>query len=252
MKKEEIAIQEQMADGGGSAFRKYQRLLVGRRGLGALLLYELMAVVSGWPGAAGIWLRGVVYRWILGACGHGVVFGRYVVLRHPHKIRLGDNVVIDDFCMLDAKGHCNDGIRVGNGVFLGRNSILSCKNGSIVLEDNVNIGFNCEIVSASLVTVGADSLMAAFSYLVGAGHVYQEVDTPILDQDRCSSGIRVGKNVWIGAGVIVNDGLQIGDNAIIGAGAVVTRTVGEYAVAAGIPARVLRDRRSKEAPVDAG
>jgi acetyltransferase-like isoleucine patch superfamily enzyme len=52
-------------------------------------------------------------------------------LRHPHKI-IGDNVVIDDLCCLDAKGTDNRGITIGNGVFVGRNTILSCKNGDIV------------------------------------------------------------------------------------------------------------------------
>ena len=55
------------------------------------------------------------------------------MLRHPHKIRIGDNVVIDDNCLIDAKGESNAGIRIGSGVFIGRNTILSCKNGDIEL-----------------------------------------------------------------------------------------------------------------------
>ncbi len=74
-------------------------------------------------------------RWLLGSCGRNVVFGQNVVLRHPHKIHIGDNVVIDDNCLLDAKGEGNDGIRIGSGVFIGRNTILSCKDGDIDLED---------------------------------------------------------------------------------------------------------------------
>ena len=41
------------------------------------------------------------------------------------------------------------GITIGNGVFIGRNTILSCKNGDIALGDGANIGFNCEVFSAS-------------------------------------------------------------------------------------------------------
>ena len=55
------------------------------------------------------------------------------MLRHPHKIHIGSNVVIDDNCLLDAKGETNRGIRIGDGVFIGRNTILSCKNGDIEL-----------------------------------------------------------------------------------------------------------------------
>ena len=50
----------------------------------------------------------------------------------PHKIRIGDNVVIDDNCLLDAKGDANSGHHASaDGVFIGRNTILSCKNGDI-------------------------------------------------------------------------------------------------------------------------
>src|SRR4051812_24396892 len=145
----------------GSAREKYAALVVGRPGWGALLKYELVQQASqNVAGALGLALRKIMFPWLLGACGRNVVFGQNVVLRHPHKIRIGDNVVIDDNCLLDAKGRANAGIRIGAGVFVGRNSILSCKDGDIELEDGANIGFNCEIFSASRVSIGRDTLMA--------------------------------------------------------------------------------------------
>ncbi len=107
-------------------------------------------------GALGFALRKTLFPWLLGACGRNVIFGQNVVLRHPHKIRIGDNVVIDDNCLLDAKGDSNRGITIGSGVFVGRNTILSCKNGDIELADGANIGFNCEIFSASRVRIGRE------------------------------------------------------------------------------------------------
>ena len=56
--------------------------------------------------------------------------------------------------VLDAKGTTNRGIDIGRGVFLGRGTILSCKDGDIVLGDHANIGFHCEVFSGSSVTVG--------------------------------------------------------------------------------------------------
>src|SRR6185436_17206812 len=98
-----------------------------------------------------------------------------------------DNVVLDDNCLIDAKGTSNAGIRIGSGVFIGRNSILSCKNGDIDLADGVNIGFNCEIFSASRVTVGARSLLAAYCYVIGGDHDFSNTAQPVLDQDRKST-----------------------------------------------------------------
>ena len=135
--------------------------------------------------------RGCI-RWCSAAVGRNVVFGANVTLRHPHKIAIGDNVVIDDQCCLDAKGTDNRGIVIGSGVFVGRNTILSCKNGDIVLEDRANLGFNCEIFSASTVRVGADVLMAAYTYLVGGDHLYDRIDIPVLQQGRTARGIDVG------------------------------------------------------------
>ena len=68
----------------------------------------------------------------------------------------------------------------GTGVFVGRNTILSCKNGDIVIDDHANLGFNCEVFSASRVRVGKSILMAAYTYLVGGDHLYDRVDIPVL------------------------------------------------------------------------
>jgi acetyltransferase-like isoleucine patch superfamily enzyme len=240
----EIArAQDQLADRRLSARQKYSNLVVGRPGLGALLRYEITVLLSqAVPGALGLALRKALYPRLLGACGRNVVFGQNVVLRHPHKIRVGSDVVIDDNCLIDAKGDQNAGITIGNGVFLGRNTILSCKNGDIELGDGANLGFNCEVFSASRVTIGANALFAAYCYVIGGDHDRSDASLPVSQQRRTSAGVAVGSAVWMGAGAKVMDGVSIGDDAIIGAGAVVRESVPARAVAVGIPARVVGTR----------
>src|SRR5918992_3095361 len=238
-------IQDELFNENRSKGDKYRELFVGRPGIGALIAYETAMLLSSWvPGALGLVLRSIMYPWVLGSVGRNVVFGANVTLRHPHKIRIGDNVVIDDLCCLDAKGTDNKGILIGNGVFIGRNTILSCKNGDIVIDDHANLGFNCEIFSASRVRVGKSILMAAYTYLVGGDHLYDRTDIPVLEQGRTARGIDVDDHVWLGAHVVVTDGARVGRDAIIGAGAVVVGDVPEFSVAAGIPAKVIRDRRA--------
>lgn len=235
--------QEQLFNAGTSARQKYAKLVVGRTGLGALVAYELVMLASQWvPGALGLALRKVLYPKLLGACGRNVVFGQNVVLRHPHKIRLADNVVVDDNCLLDAKGDTNSGIRIGSGVFIGRNTILSCKNGDIDLADGVNIGFNCEVFSASRVAIGTGTLLAAYTYVIGGDHDFSDPSKSILEQGRKSDGVSIGSGAWIGAGAKVLDGVTVGDTAIVGAGAVVTRDVPAQSVVVGIPAKVVSNR----------
>jgi acetyltransferase-like isoleucine patch superfamily enzyme len=235
--------QDQLFAPGKSNRAKYVELVVGRPGLGALLKHELIVMFAqSWPGALGLAIRKALYPMLLGSCGRNVIFGQHVVLRHPHKIHIGSNVVVDDNCLVDAKGDANRGIRIGDGAFIGRNTILSCKNGDIELGDGVNIGFNCEVFSASRVTIGRSVLMAAYSYVIGGDHDFSDPSKTVLEQVRTSAGVAIGDGVWMGAGAKILDGVTIGEGAVIGAGAVVRENVPASAIAVGIPARIVASR----------
>jgi acetyltransferase-like isoleucine patch superfamily enzyme len=235
--------QEQLFDRRRSAREKYADLVVGRPGWGALIKHEIVTLTAqAMPGALGLALRKVLYPVLLGACGRNVVFGQNVVLRHPHKIRIGDDVVVDDNCLLDAKGAENRGIVIGNGVFIGRNTILSCKNGDIDVEDGANIGFNCELFSASHVRVGRDTLVAAYCYLIGGDHDFSDASRSVIAQTRKSAGVNVGAGAWLGAGAKILDGVTVGDRAIVGAAAVVRSDVPAGAIAVGVPAKIVGQR----------
>jgi acetyltransferase-like isoleucine patch superfamily enzyme len=236
-------VQDDLSSARVSAREKYCALIVGQPGWEALLKYELVVMLSqSVPGALGLAMRKGLYPLLLGACGRNVVFGQNVVLRHPHKIHIGDNVVIDDNCLVDAKGTSNAGIRIGSGAFVGRNTILSCKNGDIELGEGANIGFNCEVFSASRVRIGARAMLAAYCYLIGGDHDFTDASRPVLEQARTSAGISVGDGAWLGAGAKVLDGVEIGRNAVIGAGAVVRGSVPDRATAVGVPARIVGTR----------
>jgi|SRR5215204_3496988 len=235
--------QEQLFAPGVSARDKYSALVVGRPGWRALLHYELVQMIGQTvPGAIGLVLRKTFYPSLLGACGRNVVFGQHVSIRHPHKVRIGSNVVIDDNCLIDAKGETNAGITIGDGVFIGRNSILSCKNGNIEIGDGANIGFNCELFSASRVSIGADTLLAAYCYVIGGDHDFSDPAASILAQGRRSAGVAIGAGAWLGAGAKILDGVTIGDRAIVGAGAVVREAVPDGSIAVGVPARIVGHR----------
>jgi len=239
----QVGIQDAMGERSASSLRKYQDLVIGSRSLGRLILHETVVLTSSWvPGALGLLLRKILYPLLLGRVGRGAVFGQGVVLRHPHKIRIGDGVTIDDLVLLDAKGTSNRGIEIGDGVFLGRGTILSCKDGDITLGDHTNLGFHCEIFSGSSVVVGRHGLFAAQAYLVGGGHEFETAGVAVVDQPRVSRGITLGENVWLGTGAKVLDGVRVGTGAVVGANAVVTADLPDGVVAAGVPARVLRRR----------
>ncbi len=243
--KKPLKIQQSMG-GSGSALERYMDLVVGRRGIWNLLRYELvMMVAQKRAGALGLVLRKWLYPLVLGHTGRGVTFGADVVLRHPHKIRIGDGAVIDEHVLLDAKGEDNRGIDIGPGSYIGRNSIVSCKNGDITLGENANVGWHCTIAATSSIRIGRDNIIAAYSYIIGGGNYrFDDIDGPICRNydESGKGGVVLGDDVWLGSHVAVLDGVTVGDGCVVASGATVTRDLPPRSVNVGTPAKTVRQR----------
>jgi acetyltransferase-like isoleucine patch superfamily enzyme len=120
------------------------------------------------------------------------------------------------------------------------------------VTDEVATGADCSInpfaVVRGTVRLGEGVRIGAHSSLLGFNHGAAP-DLPVHRQPVTSKGITVGDDVWIGSQVVIVDGVTIGDHCIIGAGAVVTKDLPAWTIAAGNPARPLRDRReTRRAP----
>lgn len=104
---------------------------------------------------------------------------------------------------------------------------------------NVYANFNLTLVDDTHIYVGDGTMLAPNVVLATAAH-------PILPELRekqyqFNLPVYIGKNCWLGAGVIVLPGVHIGDNTVIGAGSVVTKDIPAGVVAVGNPCRVLRE-----------
>ena len=161
--------QDQLFQAGGGARAKYSALIVGTPGLGALLKHEARRArrAGGARRARARAAQDAAIRWLLGSCGRNVVFGQNVVLRHPHKIHIGDNVVIDDNCLLDAKGEAQRRHYASAAACSSAATRSSrARTATSTLADGANIGFNCEMFSASRVRDRARTRsLAAYAYL---------------------------------------------------------------------------------------
>jgi len=232
-----------------SAFAAYRSLVYGDASLAFIIKSELLQFfIGGLPGAAGLFLRSKLYKSLFKNVAGKLVVGRNVVLRHSKKIELGSGVILDDNCVIDAKGTDNRGIIIGNGVFIGRGSIIYCKNGNITFGDRVNISSSCTVFSSNDLTIGDGTMIGAYSYILNGGEYDMYSELPFADQDgmQTAGPLKIGNNCWMGARVTILDGAaNIGDHCVIAAGAVVTKKLPQNSVAAGIPARVIKTIEKK-------
>lgn len=239
-------IRDKLAEGRDSPLGTYRKLTVGQAGLGYLILYELlMMLVAPMPGGLGFYLRRKLYPLILGKVGMGVIIGRNVSLRHPRRIVLGDNVTIDEYCVVDARGGTGDsGVVLEDGVILNRGCMVLAKNGPVHIARRTTVGSNSAIVSLSGVDIGEAALFAGNCCLSAGSYNVDNAAAAIMDAGAYSKGpIRIGSGAWLGTGAIVLDGVSVGAGAVIGAAALVTSDVPDRSIAAGVPAKIVRDRR---------
>ena len=214
----------------------------GQVGLSRFIVYEFLTSLLGpMPGGIGFYLRKKFYPGLFKKTGAGLIIGRNVVIRHPNKIELGDNVTIDDNCLIYGRGAGPAGFSLEDNVIINRNCMLLAKTGPIRVGKRTSIGSNSVIVSMDGVELGEAVLMAGGCSISAGSYHFNNVNVPVMDQGAYSIGpIRIGDMAWLGTGVIVIDGVNIGDGAVVGAGAVVVKKIPENAVVVGIPARVIR------------
>jgi len=235
--------QREFSDTKRSGLSVYRRLVVGERGVGALILHELAQLfVSNLPGLVGLGARSKVMPLLLKKCGRRPAIGRSVTFRIPQQVELGDGVLVDDFAALDVRGAKGE-IAIGDRVSIGRFSTIAAKGGGIHLKSGVNVGSYCRIATNSNVTVGESVLIGAYCYIGPGNHTEGENEKPLIEQPMdIRGGVQIGNHAWLGTGVTVLDGVKIGHHAIIGAHSLVTSDVPDWGVAVGTPARVIKVR----------
>lgn len=140
-------------------------------------------------------------------------------------------------------------LRIGDGCVLDRGMTIECR-GILHIGARVIFGHHCTLGVRESLIIGDDAMLAEMVSVRDHDHRFDDLETPIREQGMVCAPIVIGRNVWIGAKVSVVKGVTIGDNAIIGANAVVTRDVPANAIAAGVPARVIKMRNGADKMLD--
>lgn len=246
---EDSYIRAKLYGGDKSDLRRYADLVCGEgSSYWSLFKYELLTcLLAGRRGALGLFLRKKLYPCLFKECGRGVIFGRNLTIRNGKNIVLGDRVVIDDDCVLDARGAGEDGVRIGSGTILNRAVSVQAKIGPVHIGEACDIGMHSDVHAQGGVFIGDKVVLGGGGKISGGVFQIDRSDDDGREQDRTTRGpIRIDSKCLIGMGSMFLDGVHVGEGVVIGAGSVVLKDVPAYCVAAGQPARVLRERTSRD------
>lgn len=155
--------------------------------------------------------RGAFARW--------PIQGEIVEMFREGRLEVGEGTLFEPGVWLT--GGERGRIRIGSGTFL--NQLVM-----VAAAELVEIGDHCMAANGALIT--------------DADHRFDDLARPITHQGFTAKGpTRIGDNVWLGANAVVTGGVTIGERSVIGAGSVVTQDIPAGVIAAGTPARVLRE-----------
>ena len=135
-------------------------------------------------------------------------------------------------------------MEIGRWVHIGDGNAIRCHEGSMRIGDKAVFGRQ-NVVNCYLdIELGEAALVADWVYICDFDHVTTDIHQPIKDQGIVKSPVRIGPDTWICTKVTITKGTRIGRGCVIGAHAVVRGEIPDYAIAAGMPAKVVRDRRT--------
>jgi acetyltransferase-like isoleucine patch superfamily enzyme len=135
------------------------------------------------------------------------------------RLTIGEGTKLEPGCWITLAPEAR--ISIGRGCFLNRETMLAAQE---------------------LIEIGDHVMFANHCFVGDADHKFDDPSLPITWQGFTPRGpVRIGDNVWLGKGTVVRGGTEIGDRCVIGANSVVTRNLPPASIAAGVPAKILRE-----------
>ena len=147
------------------------------------------------------------------------VHGNVLEALRQGRLDVGEGTLLEPGVWITAPGEAR--VRIGAGSFLNLGVMVAS-------VDEVEIGSHCMFANGCFVTDG--------------NHRFEDAEQPVTWQGFSTKGpTRVGDNTWCGANVVITSGVTVGERCVIGANSVVTDDIPARSIAAGAPAKVLRE-----------
>lgn len=192
-------------------------------------------------------IRGSILKIFLKEANGILFIGKRVKIKETGRIKIKGSLTIEDGCFINALS--KKGITFGNNFSLGRNSIIECTGvirelgEELIIGDNVGIAANAFIAMRGKIEIGDNTIFGPNVSLHAENHNFDNLDKPIKLQGATRKGIKIGEDCWIGSKVTILDGVNIGNHVIVAAGAVINKDIPDYAVAGGVPAKIIKMRK---------
>ena len=174
----------------------------------------------------------------------------YTVFMHPALVlfngRIGKNFFLGQHALVKGKKYLSIGnnVRIGDYFQLRTYDLFAGEkySPSVEIEDECYIGERFKVLANDSVIIKKGSLIAGNVFITTENHSIERVDEgeKYGNQPLTHEPIEIGEYSWIGENVIILPGVKIGKWSVIGAGSVVTKSIPDYTIAVGNPAKPIK------------
>lgn len=194
----------------------------------------------------GMLIRGSRKGIFFGSRGKRLFVGKKTKFFCSKQIFAGNGVSIQDGVLLNALS--KEGVHFGDNASIGADTVIKV-SGSLLeigkgfwLGNYSSLANDCFVGAAGGVWIGDYVAIGQNVRFHSENHEFSDISKKICEQGTTHKGIKIGNDCWIGAGAVFLDGAAIGNGCVVGANAVVNGVFPDYAVIAGVPAKIIRMR----------
>lgn len=185
----------------------------------------------------------------MGKSSGWVLVGKQVSIRYAGYLEAGKQLIIEDYAEINARS--TQKIILGNRVTIGKYAIIRPGNlyggepgEGLRVGDHSNIGPYCYIGCSGFISIGNNVMISPRVSIYAENHVFDSLDATIKSQGVKRESVVIEDDCWIAANSILLAGVTIGKGSVVAAGSVVTQDVPPFSVVAGVPARIIKNRRT--------
>lgn len=195
-------------------------------------------------------IRGLLHRIFIKKVKGILLVGRNVRIAYPSHLNVGSNTIIEDGVEINALS--TEGIHLGDRVTIGKYAIIRPSNlygasigVGLTLGNKSNIGPYSYVGCSGKITIGNNVMMGPRVSLFAENHIFENTDINIQAQGVTTAPIVIEDDCWIASNVVILAGVTIGKGTVIAAGSVVNANFPAYSVIAGVPAKLIKSRKSE-------